>query len=70
MELSKVQQDTIAFIESFSEKKKRPPTYRDIAVEFGISTMAAFDRIKTLIKYGVVTKDDKLSRSFRVVKHG
>lgn len=62
-ELTAKQKETLHFIYKFKRQKGFAPSMRDMAKEFGISSKAAFDRIKGLKKKGILATDDNISRS-------
>jgi repressor LexA len=62
------QQQILEYIRSTQEKTGIPPTFRDIAREFGFSSVATVaEHIRLLRKKGVIESDEGKKRSLRVV---
>ena len=67
-ELTKKQQEILEFIEHFIEQHSRPPTFRDIANEFGYrSVNAVTDHLRALERKNVIKRDAYVSRGIDVV---
>lgn len=66
-ELTERQQEVLNFIKSFLKKRNYPPTIREIADNFGISTKGAYDHVKALEKKAVIQCDAKRSRAIELL---
>lgn len=67
------QLEVLAFIQSWWDKHKLPPTYRDIAGGFGIAVRAAQQHVHFLIKKGglqKMTQTGKRSKGLLVTEIG
>lgn len=69
-ELTKRQEEVFDFLKSFVERRKFPPTFREISEHFGMSVRASYDHIKALEKKGVLRCDKNRSRAFEIVDDG
>lgn len=64
--LTKRQKEILEFIKEFILLHKYPPSIREIAAAFGISSSGAHDHIKALVKKGEINFDAKRSRAIEV----
>ena len=68
-ELTRRQREVLGFIEEYLNEKGYPPSVRDIAARFGLVSAAGVHKhIKALVRKNFLSKDDKLSRSLRILK--
>lgn len=66
--LTPTQLQTARAIVALTEQNCVPPTMRELSVHLGISRIAAFDRVETLVRKGVVEKTYRgRERNIRVV---
>ncbi|MCL2520168.1 MAG: transcriptional repressor LexA [Spirochaetaceae bacterium] len=65
-ELTNRQKEVLAFIRDYIKKQSYPPTMREIAERFAISTKGAYDHVKALEKKGVISCDSKRSRAIEI----
>jgi repressor LexA len=67
--LSHVQRQMLSFIEAYSARNGRPPTYREIGRAVGIgSTSHTVHHLKMLEKFGHITREHNLSRGIRLAR--
>lgn len=64
---TKRQSEVLDFIKSFLKKNKYPPTFREIAYNFGISAKGAYDHVKALEKKSLVSCNSNRSRTIEVI---
>ena len=64
--LSPRQRETLKFIEKWLEARGNAPTIQEIADHFGISKTGAFDRVRMLMKKGVLAYRRYGSRSLQL----
>jgi len=64
---TKRQTEVLDFIKSFFKENKYPPTFREIADNFGISFKGAYDHVKALKKKSFISCDSNRSRTIEVV---
>lgn len=62
------QRATIAFITDFVATRGFPPSLKEIGDHFGITSRAADDRLKWLVRKGLVRKEPNRTRSYAVAK--
>jgi len=60
---TKRQIEVLNFIESFLKKNNYPPTFREIADNFGISFKGAYDHVKAIEKKSLLSSDSNRSRT-------
>jgi len=60
---TKRQIEVLNFIRIFLKRNKYPPTFREIAENFGISVKGAYDHVKALEKKSLVSCDSNRSRT-------
>ncbi len=65
-QLTKIQLDTLNYIQKFFKEKEYTPTLADIANYFKITIRASFDRVGALIKKGYLERE-KGARTLRIV---
>jgi repressor LexA len=65
--LTKRQEQVLAFLKTFVEKHKYPPTIREIAGNFEISVKGAYDHIKALEKKNCIRCDMNRSRAIEII---
>jgi repressor LexA len=61
------QKEVLSFIKSYVKDHSYPPTIREIAEEFDISTKGAYDHVKALEKKGAIACDAKRSRAIEII---
>lgn len=66
-DLTQVQADTLAFINTFISQHGYSPTFAEIAKAQRVNVNAIGGRIAQLIKKGAVTKAEGIARSIRPV---
>ena len=68
-DLTRIQSAVLLFIKAFLEAEGYPPTYKEIANNFGWSSMQSpVDHVAALIKKGFLEKRAGRSRGFRILK--
>lgn len=68
-ELTERQQQILQFISDYTEENSFPPTVRETAEHFSVSLKAIQDHFTALTKKGYLLKDEKRSRSLKVLGH-
>ena len=58
---------TLAFIEGYISKAKRPPTIREIADGLALGTSTIFYRIRLMVKLGLITVEPNVSRGITII---
>ena len=66
-ELTERQQQILQFISDYTEENSFPPTVRETAEHFSVSLKAIQDHFTALTKKGYLLKDEKRSRSLKVL---
>ena len=66
-DLTNRQKEVLTFIRAYIKRQSYPPTIREIAERFGISTKGAYDHVKALEKKQAITCDARRSRAIEVV---
>ncbi len=66
--LTERQEEVLAFIKTFIETSKYPPTMREIASNFGITANGAYDHVKALEKKGWIHCDVNRSRAIGIIE--
>lgn len=66
-ELTERQQQILQFISDYTEENSFPPTVRETAEYFSVSLKAIQDHFTALTKKGYLLKDEKRSRSLKVL---
>ena len=66
-ELTERQQQILQFISDYTEENSFPPTVRETADHFSVSLKAIQDHFTALTKKGYLLKDEKRSRSLKVL---
>ncbi len=66
--LTERQEEVLAFIKTFIETNKYPPTMREIASNFGITANGAYDHVKALEKKGWIHCDVNRSRAIGIIE--
>jgi repressor LexA len=66
-ELTERQKAVLAFINSFIESHRYPPTIREIAERFSISVKGAYDHMKALEKKGSLRLEGNRSRALEIL---
>ena len=66
-ELTSRQREILQFISDFIENNSFPPTVRETAAHFSVSIKAIQDHFTALSKKGYLFKDEKRSRSLKVL---
>lgn len=66
-ELTSRQREILQFISDYIENNSFPPTVRETAVHFSVSIKAIQDHFTALSKKGYLFKDEKRSRSLKVL---
>jgi len=69
-ELTKRQEEVLAFIAGYIHTHAYPPTIREVANFFSISVKGAHDHLTALKKKGLLKQGDKKSRTIEIVKSG
>jgi len=64
------QLDTLRFIATYSRLKERPPTVRDTATYFKITTKGANDRLSTLARKGLIDREPHIYRGINITAAG
>ena len=66
-ELTEREQQILQFISDYTEENSFPPTVRETAEHFSVSLKAIQDHFTALTKKGYLLKDEKRSRSLKVL---
>lgn len=66
--LTKRQVEVLDFLKAFIQRKKYPPTMREIAAHFGISPKGAYDHIKALEKKNQIRCHINRSRAIEIIE--
>ena len=66
-DLTERQQQILQFISDYTEENSFPPTVRETAEHFSVSLKAIQDHFTALTKKGYLLKDEKRSRSLKVL---
>ncbi len=66
-ELTNRQKEILDFIKDFILENKYPPSIREIAAAFGISSSGAHDHIKALVRKGEIKFSSKRSRAIEII---
>jgi repressor LexA len=67
-EVTERQQDVFRFIREYGAENACPPTIREIASHFDISTRAVQDHLTSLEQKGLIRREGKLSRSIKILR--
>lgn len=65
--LTKIQQETIDAISQYTRHRGQSPTLEELAGTLGVHVTSIADRIRALVKKGVVTREPHKRRSLRIV---
>jgi len=68
MQITDVDNQTLTFIKSFSEKHGYPPTMKDMSYHFDITVGAVVDRLKRLEDQGKIKRARYLSRGITIME--
>jgi repressor LexA len=66
--LTKRQGEVLDFLKAFIQRKKYPPTMREIAAHFSISPKGAYDHIKALEKKNFIHCNINRSRAIEIIE--
>jgi repressor LexA len=67
-DLTKRQQEVLAFIAGYTKTRNYAPTVREVGAHFSISVKGAYDHVKALKRKGFIRQESKRSRTMEVVK--
>jgi repressor LexA len=62
------QTEVVSFIENYIARNQYPPSIRDIADNFNITSRGAHDHIKAIEKKGYIARSKKVARSIRIIE--
>lgn len=63
------QRQILTYIRDYAHKNGYPPTYDEIAAEFGISKVTVFEHLTILEERGLVSRDKHKARSLQLADH-
>ncbi len=68
-QLTSRQKEILNFIKGFIAENKYPPSIREIAAAFGISSSGAHDHVKALVRKGEINFSSNRSRAIEITGH-